>query len=122
MSPRRKHLTWIAFVVVAVGVVKCAVFPGRAFDAVLWKDAVRVRDGVRLGMADRLLARRTLIGLTRPEVVAMLGDPPPTSYFDEWDLVYWLGPEGGFFGLDSAWLVARLGADGRVTQARIVTD
>jgi hypothetical protein len=106
----------------AVGVVKCAVLPGRAFDAALWSDERQIQDGVRLGMADRLLADGTLIGRTRAEVVAMLGEPPPTPYFNDWDLVYRLGMERGYISIDSEWLVARLGPDGRVVQARIVTD
>ncbi len=100
----------------------CVVFPGRAFYAVLWRDKARIEEGVRLGMADRLLARGTLIGLTRAEVVAMLGEPPSTGYFSDWDLVYRLGMERSLISIDSEWLVARLGPDGRVAQARIVTD
>lgn len=121
--PRRK--TWLGILgaaAVVVGIVKCSVFSGRSFDAILWRDPVHMQDGVRLGMADRLLANRTLIGLTRSQVVAMLGEPPPTEYFRDWDLVYHLGMERSFISIDSEWLVARLGPDGRVVQARIVTD
>ncbi len=52
----------------------------------------------------------------------MLGEPPSTGYFSDWDLVYRLGMERGFISIDSEWLVTRLGPDGRVVQARIVTD
>ncbi len=105
-----------------MAMVKCAVFPGRAFDAAAWNDKAQVESGVRLSMADRLLADGVLVGRTRAEVVAMLGEPPPTGYFAEWDLVYWLGPERGFISIDSEWLVARLGSDGRVTHAQLVRD
>ena len=73
-------------------------------------------------MADRLLARGTLLGKSRAEVVAMLGEPPETEYFREWHLVYRLGPERGLFGIDSEWLVLRIREDGRVAECRIVTD
>ena len=73
-------------------------------------------------MADRLLVRGTLRGMTRAEAVGLLGEPPPTGYFADWDLVYWLGPERGVFRIDSEWLVLRLAADGRVAEARLVTD
>jgi hypothetical protein len=73
-------------------------------------------------MADRLIAYDTLLGKTRAEVVELLGEPPPTGYFSNWDLVYWLGPERGFIRIDSEWLVLRLGADGRVADNRIVRD
>jgi len=95
---------------------------GLPFDAVVWSDPARDQDDVRLGMADRLLADRTLIGLTRPQVVAMLGEPPPTNYFRDWDLVYRLGMERSYIRIDSEWLVLRLGPDGRVAQARLVRD
>jgi hypothetical protein len=97
-------------------------FPGRAFDPVAWQDKSQVQQGVRLGMADRLIARRTLIGKTRAEVVELLGEPPHTGYFADWDMVYWLGPERGFISIDSEWLVVRLAKDGRVVDNRIVRD
>lgn len=97
-------------------------FPGRAFDAVAWQDEDQIRDGVRLGMADRLVARGTLRGKTRAEVVEVLGEPPPTAYFGGWDLVYWLGPERGFFSIDSEWLVVRLGEGERVAEYHIARD
>jgi hypothetical protein len=97
-------------------------FPGRAFDPVTWRDESDVQQGVRLGMADRLIARRTLLGKTRAEVVELLGEPPPTGYFADWDMVYWLGPERSFISIDSEWLVLRLAEDGRVVDNRIVRD
>jgi hypothetical protein len=122
----RRRIRWlaVAFVVLTVTVLvaKWFWFPGRSFDAVAWNDQTQVREGVRLKMADRLLARRTLIGRTRAEVVELLGEPSPTAYFAEWDLVYWLGPERGYFSIDSEWLVVRLGEDGRVADNRIVRD
>lgn len=122
MSRRRTLFALLAGAVAIAGAVKCAVFPGHPFDAILWSDPERIKDGVRLGMADRLLARATLIGLTRPQLAAMLGEPPPTSYFSDWDVAYRLGMERGFISIDSEWLVIRFGPDGRVAQARIVTD
>ncbi len=73
-------------------------------------------------MADRLVAQRTLRGKTRVEVVALLGEPPPTEYFRNWDLVYWLGPERALFSIDCEWLVFRLDQTGRVADYRIVRD
>jgi hypothetical protein len=96
--------------------------PGRAFDPVAWHDAVQVRQGARLEMADRLVSQGTLRGKTRSEVVKLLGVPSDEGYFRQWDLVYWLGPERDYFSIDSEWLVLRLGRDGRVTEYRIVRD
>jgi hypothetical protein len=77
---------------------------------------------IRHQMADRLLARRSLIGLSRKEVVAMLVEPPDHGMFREWDLVYLLGPERNLFSIDSEWLVVRPGSNGNVEEARLVHD
>jgi hypothetical protein len=108
--------------IASVAATKWTMFPGREFDASVWRTHAETGDGARQAMADRLLARGTLIGLRREEVIARLGVPPATEYFTDWDLVYWLGPERGFMGIDSEWLVVRLGSDHRVSDARLVTD
>ena len=77
---------------------------------------------VRLRMVDDLLARRLIDGKTRAEVIALLGPPPETSYFRQYDLVYWLGPERSIFGIDSEWLGIRFGVDGRVKDVRLLRD
>ncbi len=92
------------------------------FDGELWRDPTKIEQGVRLNMADGLIARETLAGLSRAHVVEMLGEPPTPEYFRNWDMVYRLGNERGLFGIDSEWLVIRLGADGRVVEYRIVRD
>jgi hypothetical protein len=73
-------------------------------------------------MVDDLRRRYPLKGRTRAEVVALLGEPRPTNYFTEYDLVYWLGPERGAISIDSEWLVLRLDKDGRIVEERLVTD
>ena len=95
--------------------------PGRHFDRSLWGNS-RTPASVRLRMADDLVDNKKLIGLTRQEVVARLGEPPKTEYFKEFDLVYNLGPERGFISIDSEWLVLKLGPDGRVNRATIARD
>lgn len=62
------------------------------------------------------------MGKSRAEVVVLLGEPPPTDYFRQYDMVYWLGAERGWLTIDSEWLVVRLDANKRVSEARIVTD
>ncbi len=95
---------------------------GTAFDEAAWRDDAHNRSGVRRPMADRLLFTHALLGKLRAEVLADLGPPDETGYFRDWDLVYWLGPERGYFSVDSEWLVLRFDAAGRVAEARIVTD
>ncbi len=126
MSKRRMWVTRcvvLALAITAAVLVRWVWFPGRAFDAIAWRDEIQIRDGVRLGMADRLIARGELLGMTRAQIVERLGEPPETGYFSDWDLVYWLGPERNYlFGIDSEWLVLRLGDGGRVEEQRIVRD
>lgn len=96
----------------------------RRFDQDRWRDSTLTRApaAVRGCMVDDLLRRELLPGRTRDEVIALLGEPPRTHYFGEYDLVYWLGPERGLISVDSEWIVLRLRSDGRVSEARIVTD
>ena len=125
MVTRRRRVATVATIIataVTVMSVSRMWFPGRPFDAAGWQDDANVGSGIRQAIADRLLARRALIGKTRTEVVDLLGEPPPTEYFSDWDLVYWLGFERGFFGNDSEWLVLQFDAGHRVADARLVTD
>lgn len=73
-------------------------------------------------MVDDLIAHHHLEGRTRAEIVALLDEPRRTVYFDNYDLVYWLGPERGWISIDSEWLVFRLDATGRVAEYHLVTD
>jgi hypothetical protein len=103
-------------------IAKRTLYPGVPFDAASWRDELSLRDGAREQMADRLAGLRALQGKTRGEVISLLGEPPATDYFKDWDLVYLLGPERGFISIDSEWLVVRFGQDGRVTECQIVRD
>ena len=73
-------------------------------------------------MADGLILRNALVGLTRKEVVAKLGEPPPESFLVGWSMTYWLGNERGFFSIDSEWLTVRFDVSGHVAEAAIVRD
>ncbi len=73
-------------------------------------------------MADGLVASGALVGKTRDDIANMLGPPTSTDKFRHYDLVYWLGPERGFFAIDSEWLVVSFGTTGTVREARIVRD
>jgi hypothetical protein len=73
-------------------------------------------------MTDDLVNSKKLNGLTRQEVLTLLGEPPKTEYFKEYELVYYLGPERGFMRIDSEWLVLKFGTDGRISRAVIARD
>jgi hypothetical protein len=93
-----------------------------AFDSTAWKAENRGgAEGVRVHMVDDLLRIHRLVGLSRVQLEELLGRPPATEYFPEYDYVYWLGPERGPFSIDSEWLVIKFRED-RVASARVVTD
>jgi len=110
----------VGIAAVAIG-IRFVLRPGRRFDQSVWSNSA-TPGSVRLRMADDLVDHRKLIGLTRQQVVARLGEPPKTEYFKEFDLVYYLGPERSFISIDSEWLVLKLGPDGRVMRATIARD
>lgn len=100
-------------------------FPDRSFDPALWKIDSRIHPEarfVRAEMCDRLIARHTLHQMTRPQVIAMLGEPTPNELMPNSLMHYDLGPERGAFGVDSETLVLRLGVDGRVIEAALHRD
>jgi hypothetical protein len=93
-----------------------------AFDSASWKaENRRGAQGVRVRMVDDLLRTHKLVGMSRGQLEDLLGVPPATEYFREYDYVYWLGPERGLFSIDSEWLVVRCG-QGVVVSAQVVTD
>ena len=125
--PRLLSIGLTAVGLAAFGAVLVWIFrtPGREFDQQLWHNYGDLNQAARyprLEMADRLIAKGQLRGRSRAEVVDVLGEPPKTGYFSDWDLVYWLGPERGFMSVDSEWLVFRFDKQGRVDEYRIVRD
>jgi hypothetical protein len=92
------------------------------FDSASWKaENRRGAEGVRVRMVDDLLRTHKLVGMSRGQLEGLLGVPPATEHFREYDYVYWLGPERGLFSIDSEWLVVRCG-QGVVVSAQVVTD
>jgi hypothetical protein len=118
----RRLAAGIAILLAMTMGVRRVYFPGHSFDRNAWHDPVLYEQGVRLAMADRFVARGTLIGKARSEVVAMLGEPSDEGFFKEWDLVYCLGTERAFFAIDSEWLVLRLDSTGRVVENAMFHD
>jgi hypothetical protein len=124
----REYRWWIALGLLAlVGTFAWAAVTNDdvAFSPALWSapDSSRPTDPtLRQRMLGDLLSRYTLVGVTRDSVVALLGEPPKTNYFREWQLVYWLGPERSLISLDSEWLVLKIDATGVVTEVRTATD
>ena len=95
------------------------------FDSKTWRDR-SLDQGVawptRLRMIDDLIGKRRLDGLTRTELLTLLGPADKTDKWKEWDVVYWLGPQRGPFGIDSEWLVIKFDSSGRVASYERVYD
>jgi hypothetical protein len=96
------------------------------FDSAAWRNrsADESHDWpARLRMVDDLRDRRRLDGLTREQVVELLGPADQTSKWRDWELVYHPGPERrGLFRIDSEWLVIRLDSRGKTATYRVVSD
>jgi hypothetical protein len=140
---RRKRIAWViaALIGLPIALFVLYIFVGVAFfvavptaedyshrttfEAKAWRDRSFDRDPewpTRLRMIDDLLAKRRLDGLTRNELLALLGPSDQTSNWRDWHLVYWLGPERTVFRIDSEWLVIKFDTAGRVASYRIAAD
>ena len=131
---RKRWVPLVAFAAsqfLAIGAVVGLIFGGpvvkdyatrTSFDSVRWKaENRRGADGIRVRMVDDLLRSHKLVGMQRAQLEELLGVPPPTPYFTEYDYVYWLGPERGAFSIDSEWLIVKCQHD-VVVVAKVVTD
>jgi hypothetical protein len=76
----------------------------------------------RYRVADGLEFTGRLMGMTRSEVLGLLGPPPPTDKFEDHGLVYVLGPERGWISLDYEWLLVDFDPAGRASTVRVVSD
>ena len=91
------------------------------FDPVKWRQVeLYTLDNTRYRMYPDLLMRHTLLGMSKQEILELLGSQSDPEYFRDWDLRYWLGPEPGI-GVDSIWLVIKL-QESRVVDYQVVTD
>ena len=117
-------LAFLIAILVSLGFAS-GYLPIMRFDAEGWRrgGGEQTLTPVRLQMIEWLTRSGQLDGLTRREVLALLGPADDTPYFRDWDLVYRLGPERDLlFRIDSEWLVIRFGRDGRVSDYRVVSD
>lgn len=90
------------------------------FDSERWKDAdLSTRD--RIEMMDPLLSQHPLKGLSRSEVIELLGEPTPTDKWEDWDMIYVLGPTD-YMPIDHEWLVIKLDETGRVRDYEKTAD
>lgn len=86
-----------------------------------WKTPtlIHARDSIRMHMVDDLLGRYHLVGMTKAEVLSLLGRPDDTMYgaFE-----YYLGAERGWLKIDDEILRVSFGPSGRVASAVDTVD
>ncbi|RDU37867.1 hypothetical protein DRW41_08605 [Neobacillus piezotolerans] len=79
-------------------------------------------------IVDDLLTSYQLVGMTKQEIVKLLGpdgeptDLGPIGNRNDNTLAYNLGPEPGFISIDDAWLVIYFDEDNRVSEYIMATD
>ncbi len=90
------------------------------FDSERWKGAdLSTRD--RVEMVDALLSQHSLKGMSRSAVVELLGEPTPTDKWEDWDMIYVLGPTD-YMPIDHEWLVIKLDEAGHVSDFKKTED
>jgi len=90
------------------------------FDSTQWKASTDSSNKVKQRMLPDLLKKHKLMGLKVEEINQLLGKPPNSNYFKDYDYVYWLGPERGM-GVDSEWLGIKF-SNGVVEKVDILQD
>lgn len=91
------------------------------FNSKEWKSHLNDRNPLKINMVDDLLKSQNLIGKSRDEIIELLGKPEQVAYFNDYEFVYWLGPERSLMSIDSEWLGIKF-EDNKVTQADILRD
>lgn len=69
-------------------------------------------------MVADLLREHSLRGMTRGEIIKLLGPPTPTDKWDGTEMIYVLGPDG----IDHEWLLIELDPQSRVASYQVVSD
>ena len=91
-----------------------------AFDNVAWRSAPdSCLSHIRLQMLDDLRSNHLFVGMTRSEVLDLLGPPDWPQEDSASTIVFCLGPEGWFFPTQSQWLGVDFDSDGRLASTRV---
>jgi len=120
-----RQLVIMGTAAVAAGLVVAAIVndarPGR-FRKRDWRLAATPEVDDRLDMAEDLLKRGRLEGLTRGAVEKLLGPPTPTDRFPGAGMAYRLGLERSYMPVDYEWLVIHFDDAGRVSRYWVAND
>jgi hypothetical protein len=92
-----------------------------AFDQQRWREC-DVTTSTRAAMAEDLVRSGRLIGLSKDDVVRLLGEPNASRYCPRAEFGFALGAERGFVSIDSEWMCLRLGPKGKVIEVYLKKD
>ena len=105
----------------ALGLALAACSTGSRFDQEAWRNA-DLTGRARADMLPDFLERFPLKGMARSKVIALLGEPTPTDKWDGADMIYVLGNDGSYTGIDHEWLLIDLDDKQQVASVRTVVD
>lgn len=95
------------------------------FDSEAWKKAGVSNACLRKGMLFDLRKKHELTGLSREQIVELLGQPDRVGRYVkaglDKDFNYDLGAEKGFISIDREWLTIKL-ESGKVSEVLVTTD
>jgi len=85
----------------------------RPFDSTQWKNdtTIKTEDSLRLKMVNDLFDRYQLRGMSRVKVHELLGVPPKSTLFLEYDYVYLLGVGENIIANNRKWLAIKFEND-----------
>jgi hypothetical protein len=123
-TPTVLLIGWLLF-----GVSVADLYHRQEFNAEVWQNQEKIEHDImwppRLCMVDHLMSSGQLDGLTSNHVIHLLGPPSDESFpygAKSCDIHYYLGPERGFFRVDSEWLFITFGDDGKVDRYWLYRD
>jgi hypothetical protein len=126
--PGVKMATWLkgAWALVVASLILLTIWDVHrtTFNSQRWKDADRgsisARTSVRYDMLADLERKHPLVGMSKPEVLELLGPPAPPGFPFEaakWDMTYQLRPTL----IDNLWLLIRF-REGKVVEYKVYED
>lgn len=118
-SRRLALLPFAAILLAALAYFAYGAIAGGHFDQTGWRDA-DLSTRIRADMVGDLVERHPLRGMTRQQVVALLGPPTPTDKWPDAGMVYLLGPDGA--DIDHEWLLLDLDNRGVVARHEVTHD